>query len=140
MAMLIEAVLASAVGAAVVDARSAENPPRALLRRGTVAAGARDDGLRDAVVDAVRADAGLLAGMDAGRVQLLSVEELVWSDGSLGCPQPGVMVTQALVPGWRIRVQAGERTLDYHASRRGQWLLCPTALPPPAPGPGPVSR
>jgi hypothetical protein len=31
----------------------------------------------------------------------------------------------ALVPGYRIRIQAGDNVLDYHASRRGYLVLCP---------------
>jgi hypothetical protein len=31
----------------------------------------------------------------------------------------------ALVPGYRIKVRAGEQVLDYHASRRGYFVLCP---------------
>jgi hypothetical protein len=34
--------------------------------------------------------------------------------------------TQALVPGWRVRIEVGGAApLVYHASRRGQWLRCP---------------
>jgi hypothetical protein len=36
-----------------------------------------------------------------------------------------MMYTQALVPGYRIRVRAGEQLLDYHATSRGHFLLCP---------------
>jgi hypothetical protein len=35
------------------------------------------------------------------------------------------MYTQALVPGYRIRIAAGDQRLDYHADGRGQMLLCP---------------
>jgi hypothetical protein len=53
---------------------------------------------------------------------------VTWPDGSLGCPQPGVNYTMALVPGYRIRVRAGERVLDYHASQRGYFVLCPGGM------------
>ena len=56
---------------------------------------------------------------------MLSAEAVTWSDGSLGCPQPGMMYTQALVPGYRVRIQAGGQVLDYHAGRSGQPALCP---------------
>ena len=45
--------------------------------------------------------------------------------GSLGCPEPGRMYTQALIPGYLIRVQADATVLEYHANARGQWLYCP---------------
>ena len=33
--------------------------------------------------------------------------------------------TMALVPGYQILVDAGGETLDYHATERGQLVLCP---------------
>jgi hypothetical protein len=33
--------------------------------------------------------------------------------------------TQALVPGYRIVVRAGDDDLVYHASERGHWVWCP---------------
>ena len=44
-------------------------------------------------------------------IKVLSAEAVTWPDGSLGCPQPGMMYTQALVPGFRIVLQAADRTL-----------------------------
>jgi hypothetical protein len=35
------------------------------------------------------------------------------------------MYTQALVRGYRVRIQAGERLLDYHAGAQGTPFLCP---------------
>lgn len=64
-------------------------------------------------------------GMPIERLKVLRAEQVTWSDGALGCPQPGMSYTQALVPGYRIRVQAGNEVLDYHASTRGQIVLCP---------------
>lgn len=61
-------------------------------------------------------------------VQIVSREAITWRDGSLGCPQPGIRYTQALVPGYRIRLRtpSGE-VLDYHANRRGRIVLCPAS-------------
>ena len=64
-----------------------------------------------------------------------SAESVTWSDGSLGCPQPGVMYTQALVPGWRVRLRGPAGEMDYHASLRGAQVLCPLGrATPPVPG------
>ena len=43
-----------------------------------------------------------------------------------------MMYTQALVPGYRIVLQAGEQTLNYHAMSRGKPVFCPASrvLPP----------
>jgi hypothetical protein len=57
-------------------------------------------------------------------ITLVDVVEVVWRDGSLGCPKPGMMYTQALVEGMRIRLVVGERIYHYHSSKRGQPFLC----------------
>jgi hypothetical protein len=76
-----------------------------------------------AIVQAMMADAQQRTGVAV--VQVVQREAVTWPDGSLGCPEPGRLYTQALVRGWRIRIQAGGQQLDYHASERGRWLWCP---------------
>lgn len=71
------------------------------------------------------ADAVQRSGIDAAALRVASAERVTWSDGSLGCPQPGMLYTQALVPGYRIRIDAAGNTLDYHAGLRGAPRLCP---------------
>jgi len=90
------------------------------------------------VTEAVLADAAKRTGMERASLNVESAEAVTWADGSLGCPQPGMSYTMALVPGYRIKVRAGERLLDYHASQRGYFVLCPagTANEPI----GPVDR
>ena len=77
-------------------------------------------------------DAARRTGLKRTELEVLRAEAVTWSDGSLGCPQPGMMYTQALAPGFRIRIRAGAETLDYHAGRRGAPMFCPAGrvLPP----------
>lgn len=77
------------------------------------------------VVQAALADAARRSGEPAAALVIVSAERVAWRDGSLGCPQPGMNYTQALVPGYRVRIRAGARTLDYHAGLRGAPVLCP---------------
>jgi hypothetical protein len=77
------------------------------------------------ITDAVLADAAQRTGLDRAGLTVDSALAVTWADGSLGCPEPGMNYTMALVPGYRIRVRAGEQLLDYHASRRGYFVLCP---------------
>ena len=88
----------------------------------------------EATVDAALADAAKRTGLKPADLKVLSAEAVTWSDGSLGCPQPGMMYTQALVPGYRVQIRAGGQDLDYHASRMGLPVLCPPgrAVPPSA--------
>ncbi len=74
--------------------------------------------------DAVLADAAKVTGVDRTAVTVVSTETVVWADGSLGCPAPGMSYTMAQVAGYRIRVRVGKRELDYHADQRGHYILC----------------
>ena len=58
------------------------------------------------MLEQIRADAAQRADVAAGAVKILAVESVTWADGSLGCPEPGMMYTQALVRGYRVRVDA----------------------------------
>jgi hypothetical protein len=82
--------------------------------------------LPPALLDALRSDASKRTGLAADQVTVASAEKVTWTDGALGCPQPGRMYTQALVPGYRVFVRAGDRTLLYHTSESGQVVQCPT--------------
>ncbi|MEJ6020629.1 hypothetical protein [Ramlibacter sp. PS4R-6] len=76
----------------------------------------------ETVVNAAIADVSRRFAMKA---RVVSVERVTWRDGSLGCPQPGMNYTQALVPGWRIELAVGSRSFLYHASERGRVVNCP---------------
>lgn len=58
-------------------------------------------------------------GVTAASLTLVNKEALEWRDGSLGCPQPGMMYTQALVPGYRLVFDDGTRTYEIHTGRSG---------------------
>jgi hypothetical protein len=74
---------------------------------------------------AALADATRRTGMATSELKTASAEAVTWLDGSLGCPESDLMYTQALVPGFRIRIEAGSKTLDYHTDSHGEMVLCP---------------
>jgi hypothetical protein len=76
------------------------------------------------LLEAILQDAEERTGVEQAQITLLRAEAVTWRDGSLGCPQPGMMYTQALVPGYRVVLEAGGRQLDYHASESGYFLPC----------------
>jgi hypothetical protein len=82
----------------------------------------------EAAADIARADAARRAGVAVSEVLRVASERVTWADGSLGCPQPDVMYTQALVPGYRLRMRAQGREWSYHASERGALLFCPPGM------------
>ncbi len=58
------------------------------------------------------------------QIDLVSAESVTWSNGSLGCPQPGIMYTQALVDGLRIQLRVGSRVYEYHSGGSRLPFLC----------------
>jgi len=86
---------------------------------------AANDAALHSIIRAAVDDASRRTGLNASALQVISSEAVTWPDGSLGCPQPGVMYTMAPVPGYRVRIQAGNTVLDYHASQRGYLVYCP---------------
>ncbi len=76
------------------------------------------------LLDAVMSD---LAGRGKGTaadIQVLRGEHVVWPDGSLGCPKPDQVYTQALVKGYWIILLYGGKKYDYRATENGTFFLC----------------
>ena len=73
-------------------------------------------------------------GIPEGNIEVLSEENVTWRDGSLGCPRPGMMYTQALVEGSRIVLRAGGRDYSYHSGAGKPPFYCEDPVSP-APGP-----
>lgn len=66
-------------------------------------------------------------GVAVDAIRVDAVVEVIWPDGSLGCPQPGQFYTQAIVPGYQILLSYQEKQYDYHADDR-RVFLCEGAL------------
>lgn len=86
-------------------------------------------------VKAALEDAARHTGRPLEELKVIAVTPVTWSDGSLGCPEAGLMYPQMLVPGFRITIEAAGQQLDYHASKLGAVVLCPPerAVKPAAP-------
>jgi hypothetical protein len=70
-------------------------------------------------------------------IRVVSSETVVWNDGSLGCPQPGMAYTQALVSGYRIVLEAEGDTYAYHGADGSEPFLCDERLAEGEPRPRP---
>jgi hypothetical protein len=78
----------------------------------------------EAVLQPIVADAAARAGVDPSELRLVYAASVEYNDGSLGCPQPGMMYTQAIVPGWQVILEHDGAVLDYRASGPGAFRLC----------------
>ncbi len=89
---------------------------------------------RSELLDALIEEAALDAGVDASEVEVFTAEAVTWNDGSLGCPQPGMSYTQALVPGYRVVLEVDGEQLHFHSDSSGEFGLCEDPLPGAAGG------
>ncbi len=84
--------------------------------------GAANPAAREAVADLAQR-----LGVSEDEVRVVSMEEVTWRDGSLGCAQEGMMYTQALVNGSRIVLDVDAKTYEYHQGQgRVFWCEKPT--------------
>lgn len=77
-----------------------------------------------AVVDAATADLADRLDVTAEEIAFVLFERVTWPDGSLGCPKPGMMYTQALVEGSRTLLTFDGVEYPYHAGRDDRPFLC----------------
>jgi hypothetical protein len=57
-------------------------------------------------------------------ISVVTVEEVVWPNGALGCPQPGVAYAQVLTNGLRILLAHDAAEYAYHSGETVEPFLC----------------
>jgi hypothetical protein len=63
-------------------------------------------------------------GVKEEAITVVSVKEVEWNNGSLGCPQKGVLYTQAIVPGYTIILSDGSKNYEYHTDKSKLIIPC----------------
>ena len=86
-------------------------------------------------VQAAIADLAERRGVDVADVTVAGWAQVTWSDGSLGCPQPDMMYTQALVPGEQLVLRIDDDLFSYHSAVGKSFSYCASPLPPAQGGP-----
>ena len=81
-----------------------------------------------ALLDKIRAELASEQGVSAADVKVIGAQAVNWPNGALGCPKPGRMYTQAIVPGYRIELEAGGKRFSYNAATRGGYKRCDNRL------------
>lgn len=128
--LLIPLLVACAAGSGSPPASgraipSAEPIPSA---RGLPSGGA--DGLPTGMLEDVIALAEEETGVDRSAIEVVLAEAVTWSDGSIGCPEAGMMYTQALVPGYRVILDIAGEELAFHAPESGEFFPCANPIEP----------
>jgi len=82
------------------------------------------------ILDSILKDLAGKTGVPISDATIVQSQAVVWNDGSLGCPQPGVLYTQALVNGYWIILEVAGQRFDYRAANTGYFFLCENGLSP----------
>ncbi len=85
------------------------------------------------VVATAIADLSGRLGLAPEAITLVGCKEQMWTDGSLGLPEPGMVYTKAIVSGYYVVLGAGGREYEYHCSENAALLagvrVAPEAVP-----------
>jgi hypothetical protein len=86
------------------------------------------------VMAKVMADLTKRTGLDPATLTVVRAEQVIWPDGSLGCPIPGQVYIQVQTPGYWIVLKANGKTYDFRATQTGAVQLCEGLQPQPPSG------
>ena len=88
-------------------------------------------------VELAKQDLVRTLGISLSSIEVEEARYVTWPDGSLGCPEPDRMYTEALVPGGLIQLEAEGRHFRYHCADTRAPFHCPhpsgSPLPPKIP-------
>lgn len=95
-------------------------PPMSTTNPGTSGQGTSGqyDPALQSYVDQAIADLADRLGNDPSSITVVSAEAVIWPDGGLGCPEPGMAYTQVQVDGLLIRLSADANEYRYHTGGR----------------------
>ena len=81
-------------------------------------------------VEQAKADLVAHLRVDPAQVTVVSTGDVTWRDGSLGCPEPGMFYTQALIPGTRTILEVAGKQYHYHSVGGRAPFRCENPQPP----------
>lgn len=82
------------------------------------------------------ADLANRTGAPTGAIVVRRAMPVIWNDGAVGCPEPGLAYTEAVVPGYWVLLEHDSRYYSYHATGDRRFRLCESArLSPDDPPP-----
>jgi hypothetical protein len=75
-------------------------------------------------VDAVRDHLATSESVAHSEVELQLQQEVTWPNGAIGCPEPGMSYTQALVDGSRLVFTVRGTEYEFHSAQGGHYFYC----------------
>jgi hypothetical protein len=61
--------------------------------------------------------------VDAGAIEVVSIEEVEWPDSCLGVQDPNTMCAQVITPGYTVVLSANGQQYEYHTNADGSSVI-----------------
>jgi hypothetical protein len=94
-----------------------------------------EDAHLQSLIESTKVDLANRVAITTDKISLVEITEVEWSDSSLDCPQPGMDYLQVITPGYRILLEAGGQSYEYHTNRDAYFVYCENKVPPLIPKP-----
>jgi len=69
------------------------------------------------LIDKAKEYLSIRLSIPISQIQLADARDVVWSNSSLGCPQPGMAYAEVLTPGYLIFLNVNNKDYEYHAGK-----------------------
>lgn len=81
-----------------------------------------------AVVDQALNDLAERLNVSLEQIDVVELQAVVWPDGALGCPQPGLAYIQVQQEGLFMRLRVGKRVYNYHSGGGSAPFFCEESI------------
>lgn len=81
-------------------------------------------GASEEIVVLARKDLARRRGVPAERIAIKHIEDVVWPDASLGCPEKDKSYAQVIIPGYRLVLSDGTSDFEYHTDSHLRVIYC----------------
>ena len=83
-----------------------------------------EDSFKGRLIGLAKQDLARRKGFPIDEIEFVDFESVIWPDGSLGCPQPGVAYTQVQHEGYLIHLRYTGHIFSYHGGGEITPFLC----------------
>lgn len=82
------------------------------------------------LIETAREDLAYRLSDTVTSINPIEIDEVLWPDASLGCPQPGNVYAQTQTSGYLIKLEHNGNEFEYHADLHGFIFYCENPTPP----------
>jgi len=75
------------------------------------------------LIEKAKEDLSIRLSIPISQNQLADARDVVWSNSSLGCPQPGMAYAEVLTPGYLIFLNVNNKDYEYHAGKSTKRMI-----------------